>query len=421
MNYDCCCCSVEFVQHLFHWDIPQCLELEYQGFLDRRILEDFCDFAEVCFWEFGDRVKNWITLNEPWSFTVMGYVYGTYPPSKGATAKQSPTAIALLSNSIHRSKSGPRYHTFGGNPAIEPYIVAHHLILAHAHAVDIYREKYQAVQGGQIGMTNVACWYEPFSETQADKDAGSRAIDFQIGWFVAPIVIGDYPESMKERVGTRLPIFTSQEEKLVKGSYDFLGVNYYTSYYAVNHPLPPDEPPNFITDRRVNDLKERNGMPIGPPTPGSNWLYIVPWGIYKLMNHLKETYGDNEIYITENGVSEPNDKGQNIKKALSDERRIKYHNDHLFYLKKAIDNGVRVKGYYIWSLFDNYEWAEGYSSRFGIFFVDFENGRFTRFPKNSAIWWMNFLGQKFKIPSKKKARPTDEDGEGSVKRLRAAN
>lgn len=84
-------------------------------------------------------------------------------------------------------------------------------------------------------------------------------------------------------------------------------------------------------------------------------------------------------------------------------------------------NGVRVKGYYIWSLFDNYEWAEGYSSRFGIFFVDFENGRFTRFPKNSAIWWMNFLGQKFKIPSKKKARPTDEDGEGSVKRLRAAN
>lgn len=80
-----------------------------------------------------------------------------------------------------------------------------------------------------------------------------------------------------------------------------------------------------------------------------------------------------------------------------------------------------MKGYYIWSLFDNYEWAEGYSSRFGIFFVDFENGRFTRFPKNSAIWWMNFLGQKFKIPSKKKARPTDEDGEGSVKRLRAAN
>ncbi|KAL2503267.1 Beta-glucosidase 17 [Forsythia ovata] len=402
---------------LFPWDVPECLELEYQGFLSRRIVQDFCEFVEVCFWEFGDRVKRWITLNEPWSFTLQGFTLGLFPPSRGATALH--LGNALKNFPLHRTKPGPRPISTAGNPGTEPYIVAHNLILAHAHAVDIYRKRYQTIQGGQIGMTNVSTWCEPLTDTEVDKEAASRAIDFMLGWFVAPIVTGDYPESMRENVGERLPEFTEEEEKLVKESYDFLGINYYTAHYTSNLPLQPGQPHNYQTDQRIKFSTERNGMPIGPPA-GSEWLLIVPWGIYKLVTYVKNTYGDPIIYITENGVCEKNDKTLNVQKSLYDVTRIRYHNDHLLYLKKAMDKGVRVKGYYIWSLFDNYEWSEGYTVRFGIFFIDFVNGSLTRFPKRSAIWWMNFLAQKPVIPLKKQAKATDQNGQGSVKRLRSS-
>ncbi|XP_022883058.1 beta-glucosidase-like [Olea europaea var. sylvestris] len=395
---------------LFHWDVPECLELEYQGFLSDRILPDFCEFAEVCFWNFGDRVKRWITLNEPWSFTVQGYVYGNFPPNRGATANQDPGVISLINFPIHRSRSGTPIPTKDGNPGTEPYIVAHNLILAHANAVDIYRKKYQATQGGKIGMTNVAAWYEPYSDKKENIEASSRALQFMLGWFVEPMVTGEYPPAMRKNVKERLPTFTDDQELLVKGSYDFLGINYYTAYYVIDFPI--SGPPSYVTDQQVKFSTDRDGMPIGPKG-GSDWLYIVPWGIFNLMSYAKETYHDPIIYITENGVDEKNNKGKNVASCLSDEIRIKYHNDHLWNLKLAmVQKNVRVKGYYAWSLFDNFEWCEGYTVRFGIFLVDFENGRLTRFPKNSALWWMQFL-------DKKQAQET-EGRQGSVKRLRIA-
>ncbi|KAL2481968.1 Beta-glucosidase 17 [Abeliophyllum distichum] len=406
--------GIEPCATIFHWDVPQCLEDEYGGFLSPRIVKDYCEFAELCFWEFGDRVKNWITLNEPWTFTYQGYVSGTMPPGRGATSAEPVKNIPH-----HRCRLGAPFEICpDGNPGTEPYIVAHHLILTHAAAVEIYRQRYQAHQGGKIGVTNVSKWFEPLNDTAADKEAALRAVDFMLGWFVAPVVTGDYPPIMRKLVGDRLPSFSPEQTKLVKGSYDFLGINYYTTNYATNSPRKPGDKLSYETDQDLIISTERDGMPIGPKG-GSDWMYIVPFGIYKLLVHTKKTYNNPIIHITENGVDEVNDTTKTVAEARIDDMRIKYHQDHLYYVKKAMDEGVDVKSYYIWSMFDNYEWAEGYKVRFGIFYVDFLNGRLTRFPKTSAIWFMNFLGKKPALL--KRQAEANEQEYGSVKRLRSSS
>ncbi|KAG8376372.1 hypothetical protein BUALT_Bualt09G0056600 [Buddleja alternifolia] len=396
---------------IFHFDVPQCLEDEYGGFLSERIVPDFVELAEVCFFEFGDRVKYWITENEPWTFTHNGYITGGFPPGHGSTTTQLQNNSA---HSKHRGSRGVDLTCHAGDPATEPYIVAHNLILAHAATVDVYRKKFQAVQGGKIGVTNMTTWFEPLHNTEEDIAAASRAIDFMWGWFVAPIVTGDYPPIMRKLVGNRLPRFSPEQAKLVKGSFDFIGMNYYTSLYAANNPTPPSTNPTYNTDQEVETLPARDKVPIGEKA-GSDWLFIVPYGIYKLLAHTKDKYNDPLIYITENGVDEVNNKELPISGAIRDEYRVKFHQDHLYYVKQAIDYGVKVKGYFLWSLFDNYEWAEGYTVRFGIFYVDYVNG-LTRYPKNSAIWYMNFLNRK-SLPRSKRQVEEVEEGD-TVKRVK---
>ncbi|KAK4391964.1 Oleuropein beta-glucosidase [Sesamum angolense] len=390
---------------LFHWDVPQCLEEEYGGFLSTLIVKDFLEFVELCFWEFGDRVKYWITLNEPWTFTNHGYIQAIFPPNHGSTVPE-PIGIPILH---HRCSGKSREIASKGDPGTEPYIVAHNLILAHAAAVDLYRKQFQVSQGGKIGVTNVSKWFEALNDHQDDNDAANRAVDFMLGWFVAPIVTGDYPPIMRQLVADRLPKFSPEEEKLIKGSYDFLGINYYTTNYATYTPNPVAL--NQVT-MQISCLHSQGG---------SDWMYIVPNGIYKLLVHIKKTYRDPLIYITENGVDEINDKSKTVSEARIDDMRVKYHQDHLYYIKKAIDNdGVNVKAYFIWSLFDNYEWAEGYTVRFGIFYIDFENGRLTRYPKSSAIWWKNFLASPILLRARKRQVEETEDAvDVSVKRLRS--
>ncbi|KAL0346887.1 UNVERIFIED_CONTAM: Oleuropein beta-glucosidase [Sesamum calycinum] len=356
--------GIEPFATIFHFDVPQCLENEYGGFLSPRIIQDFAEFAEVCFFEFGDRVKYWITQNEPWSFTRNGYVGGNFPPGHGSASAQPQSIHALL----HRCVLGVDPTCVCGDAGTEPYIVAHNLILAHAVAVDIYRKNYQGVQGGKIGVTNMSTW------------------------FVAPIVTGDYPRVMRERVGLRLPIFTPEQKKLITGSYDFIGMNYYTTYWATNKPTPPGTPPTYVTDQEVEFRMERGGKPIGEQA-GSEWLYIVPHGIRDLLLHIKNKYNDPVIYITENGVDEKNDPTLPVSRARIDKTRIRYHQEHFAYMRQAMDKGVNLKGYFLWSLFDNYEWTEGYTVRFGMIYVDYVNG-LTRYPKLSAIWYMNFLNKK---------------------------
>ncbi|XLR05421.1 hypothetical protein S83_071619 [Arachis hypogaea] len=354
---------------LFHWDLPQALEDEYGGFLSPNIIDDFRDYAEVCFKEFGDRVKHWITLNEPWSYSQGGYGRGMYAPGR-CSKWVNPNCGA-------------------GDSATEPYLVSHYQLLSHASAVQLYKTKYQESQKGVIGITLVSNWFLPTSNNTLDQDAAQRAIDFMFGWFIDPLTKGDYPESMRSLVGSRLPKFSAEEVQIVKGSYDFIGINYYTTYYAAYSLDLTNAKPNFITDSHANLTTERNGVPIGPRA-ASKWLYVYPKGIQQLLLYTKEKYNNPLIYITENGVDEFNDPTLSLEQALNDTFRIDYYRDHLFYVNSAIRDGVNVKGYFAWSLLDNFEWNSGYTSRFGSIFVDYNNGS-KRHYKLSAKWFKNFL------------------------------
>ncbi|KAG8650095.1 hypothetical protein MANES_07G001500v8 [Manihot esculenta] len=297
---------------LFHWDVPQTLEDEFKGFLSPNIVNDFSEFVDFCFKEFGDRVKHWATINEPNLMSMYGYAFGFNAPGRCSDYVGNCTE---------------------GNSATEPYIVVHHLILCHAAAVKLYREKYQASQGGVIGITVFTAWMVPKYDNVASMKAASRARDFLIGWIMHPITYGDYPATMRYLVGNRLPKFTEPQAKMVAGSFDFIGVNYYTASYTEDLTSYSSVNISYITDRRVNFTTEKNGIPIGEQT-GCSWLYIYPKGLYKLMLYLKRKYNNPVIYITENGMGDSS--SLSLADALQDRLRIKYHHLHLLALLKAV-------------------------------------------------------------------------------------
>ncbi|KAI4331940.1 hypothetical protein L6164_016887 [Bauhinia variegata] len=356
---------------LFHFDVPHALEDEYGGFLSPQIAADFQEYADICFKEFGDRVKYWITLNEPWTVSQGGYASGSMAPG--------------------RCSDWMNLNCTGGDTGTEPYLASHNQLLAHAAAVRLYRIKYKASQKGLIGITLNSNWYVPVSDKKPDQDAAQRALDFNYGWFMQPLTTGEYPESMQSLVGTRLPKFTQEQSDLVRGSYDFLGLNYYTAQYAADTAKPSNAKPSFFTDSLANLTFENAGKPIGPRA-ASFWLYIYPRGIYELLVYTKRTYNNPLIYITENGMDEINDPTLPLEKALTDTKRVEFYQQHLYYVNNAIKDGVNVKGYFAWSLLDTFEWPSGYTVRFGMNFVDFKNS-LTRYPKLSAKWFKNFLNK----------------------------
>ncbi|RVW48658.1 Cyanogenic beta-glucosidase [Vitis vinifera] len=247
---------------LFHWDLPQALEDEYGGFLSPLIVDDFRDYAELCFKEFGDRVKHWITLNEPWSYSNGGYVTGNFAPG--------------------RCSEWQKLNCTGGDSGTEPYLASHYQLLAHAAAV-------QVSQKGKIGITIVSHWFIPFSNTTNDQNAAERALDFMYGWYMDPLTYGDYPHSMRSLVGK--------------------------PHSPHNNSINPTTPPMLMLNLQVAE---------------------------RLASLLVQR------------------------------------------------DGVKVKGYFAWSLLDNFEWSSGYTVRFGINFVDYKDG-LRRHPKLSAFWFKNFL------------------------------
>ncbi|GAB2289826.1 Beta-glucosidase 17 [Dionaea muscipula] len=354
---------------LFHWDPPQALEDEYGGFLSSNIVNDYSDYVDLCFKEFGDRVKYWVTLNEPNHYSVLGYADGTCAPGRCSKYINNCTA---------------------GNSATEPYQVAHNLLLSHASAVRLYKQRYQASQKGLIGMITSSNWYIPLNNTTADCEAAARAYDFMAGWFLEPITYGHYPKTMRSIVGSRLPNFTEEQSQILKHSYDYFGLNYYTTSYAANDTSSTSTTElSYTTDSHVTLTHEKDGVPIGEPT-AVDWLYIFPKGIRYMTKYVKEKYGNAPIIITENGVGDANNYTLPISKAVQDYQRIRYHRLHLASLLKAIKDGVDVQGYQIWSLFDDFEWNYGYTYRFGLNYIDYKHG-LTRYPKYSALWLKKFL------------------------------
>ncbi|XP_021908922.1 beta-glucosidase 31-like [Carica papaya] len=356
---------------IFHWDLPLVLEEEYKGFLNRSIVKDFRDFARVCFYEFGDKVKLWSTFNEPWVYSVAGYDRGIKAPGRCSKWKNSACQE--------------------GDSGTEPYIVTHNLLLAHAAAVKEFRN-CKKCQDGKIGIVLSPPWFEPHSEDSIeDQEAVVRTLDFLVGWHLSPLTFGDYPESMKNFVGDRLPSFTQKESKnLKKYSYDYVGINYYGSFYAKNVPCIDLEKASYMTDQHVDWIKERDDILIGKQS-GSDNILSYPIGIRKIVNYIKHNYNNPSIYITENGWSDKNNDSKTLEENLNDVDRLEYHQLHLQSLSKAIsEDGVDVKGYFAWSLLDNYEWNIGYKVRFGLVYVDYHHN-LTRHPKDSALWFKEFL------------------------------
>ncbi|XP_050208984.1 beta-glucosidase 13-like [Mercurialis annua] len=356
---------------IFHWDVPQELEDNYGGFRSYNIVSDYKDFAELCFQRFGDRVKHWITFNEPHIFTSQGYDLGILAPGR-------------CSEWVNRACAE-------GDSGTEPYIVAHNLLLAHAAAVALYKE-----QGfdGEIGITLDITWAYPYSNSTDDIRSVYRYVDFIFGWFMNPVTYGHYPRIMRELVGDRLPVFNKTESKSLKGSYDFVGINYYTSNYASANLIPDPDPTHirYTTDMKVNlTMYNTNGQYIG--VQGSpSWLYVVPQGLESVMKYVKDVYKNPIIYITENGVGDAIDLSPTD--ALKDIWRISYHNQHLWKLLRAIcDHGVRVKGYFAWAFIDNFEWANGYTVRMGLYAMD-TSKNLMRTPKLSVNWFKEFLKDK---------------------------
>jgi len=339
---------------LYHWDLPLTLQLEKDGWLNKDLALDFKNYASVCFEHFGNRVKNWITFNEPWVTAILGYANGVMAPGR-------------------KSKS-------------EPYIVAHNQLVAHAMAVEEYRKNFQPSQKGKIGISNNCDWREPNSQNIEDLEAAERALEFFLGWFADPVYFGDYPEVMKTRLGDRLPKFTEVEKKLLKGSSDFFGLNHYTTMYAANFNPETSAPQDVYGNGGISedqDVELFVDKKWGRTSMG--WA-IVPWGCRKLLEWIDQRYNHPPIYITENGMSENEEL---INGKVDDPERILFYQEYLKECKIAIEHGVDLKGYFAWSLFDNFEWALGYEKRFGLIYIDFET--LNRIPKESAFWYKKVI------------------------------
>ncbi|XVF56382.1 hypothetical protein PTKIN_Ptkin06aG0116000 [Pterospermum kingtungense] len=344
---------------LHHWDLPLHLHESMGGWLNKQIVDYFAIYADTCFAHFGDKVKTWTTINEPMHIAVGGYDTGISAPGRCE------------------------------NSSTETYLAAHHMILAHAAAVSIYQTKYKGKQGGLIGLVVDCEWAEANSDKLEDKLAAVRRVEFQLGWFLHPLYFGEYPKSMHERLRDLLPEFTEEDEELLKSPMDFVGLNQYTSR-LVCHAEDSAEEGHFAKAQQVEKIVEwEDGEMIGEKA-ASEWLYVVPWGMRRVLNYIADTYNNPPIYIKENGMDDEENETASLHEMLDDQMRIRFYKAYLAAVAQAIKDGVDVRGYFAWSFLDNFEWSHGYTKRYGLVYVDYKNG-LTRHPKSSAFWFKNFL------------------------------
>ncbi|PSR75304.1 family 1 glycosyl hydrolase, partial [Coniella lustricola] len=330
---------------LYHWDLPDALDQRYGGLLSRTEFPlDFEHYARVVF-QAIPQCKHWITFNEPWCSSILGYSTGYFAPGRCSD----------------RSKSAH------GDSAREPWIVGHNLLVAHGRAVQVYRNEFQAQHGGEIGITlNGDGTYPWDPEDPADVAASERKIEFAISWFADPIYFGRYPASMVEQLGDRLPVWTDEERRLVHGSNDFYGMNHYTANYIRHRHGPPPED-DFLGNLETL-FYSKSGACIGPETQ-SFWLRPNPRGFRELLVWLSKRYGFPKIYVTENGTSLKGENDMALEQIVEDDFRVQYFDGYVRAMAQAHqEDGVDVRGYMAWSLMDNFEWAEGYETRCEVFF-----------------------------------------------------
>ncbi|PIA46226.1 hypothetical protein AQUCO_01500029v1 [Aquilegia coerulea] len=369
---------------LSHFDIPQALQDEYEGLLSPKFIEDFTAYVDVCFKEYGDRVKSWMTFNEPNIQTFGGYGLGGLPPGRCSY----PFGIG-----VNCSK---------GDSTTEPYLAAHNIILSHSAAVHLYKTKYQEKQKGHIGITLLGFWFEPINNSPENIAASKRTLDFHLGWFLGPLVYGRYPAIMRKIVGSRLPKFTENESKQLIGSYDFIGINHYLGVYVEDLPRTSDKfGSDYVRDISIK-LIFTSGLllrdftrlkAVGTP--------ITEWGLQKLLEYIKLKYKNPAIMIHENGYPEFSD-GSSSLASYNDTGRIEYLQRYIGSMLPSIRNGSNVTGYFVWSFLDCFEVVGGYTTHFGLYRVDFSDKDRKRYPRQSVHWYSNFLaknGSKTEIAS----------------------
>lgn len=341
---------------LYHWDLPLALQMEMDGWLNPGLADLFAEYADLCFAHFGDRVKHWMTFNEPWCTAVLGHGLGVLAPGRTSSA--------------------------------EPYRAAHTMLVAHARAVERLRGKH-AAQKGQIGMANCCDWREPLTDGEADRAAAQRSLEFFLGWFADPLYRGDYPEVMRRRVGGRLPKFTPEEQLLLAGSCDFFALNTYSTLLA--SALKPDDG-RTLSPYCNAGLVEDQAVFLEPDPAWEETAmvgkYNVPWGCRKMLEWVDARYAHPPVYVTENGCAcEEPDRGR----ALHDAFRVKFLEGYLAECAAALHGGVDLRGYFVWSLLDNFEWCMGYGMRFGMVRVEFDT--LQRIPKASARRYASIIAE----------------------------
>ena len=369
---------------LHHWDLPTALvdkNSSEPAWLGKEIIDQFNDYADFCFKTFGDRIKYWITFNEPFCMSWLAYGVGKFAPRRCSAWRDG-----YPKGQSCKDIGG------GGDTAKEPYIVGKTILLAHAKAYRTYHAKYAATQKGKIGITLNCDFGLPYDKDKPeDVEAAETHVHFMLGWFANPIENGDWPEVMIRQAGERLPPFTPEEKAQIKGTSDFFGINHYsTSYFRPIGVGGGD----WESDRRVaSSFADKSGVMIGPIAE-SFWLAVYGPGLRGLLNFIKKNYGDEKgIYIFENGVSVPNENNLKLADALKDTFRINYFRQYLKGVKQAIhEDKINIKGYFAWSYLDNFEWNEGYSVRFGMTYVDYRTKK--RYPKDSLLWYSQLIKTK---------------------------
>lgn len=324
---------------LYHWDLPAALQMELGGWAHADLPKIFADYAADAYGRLGDRVRRWLTLNEPWCVAEGGHIGGGLAP-------------------------GARDRALG-------YRVGHNLLRAHAYAVAQHRALRP--RSSEIGFALNMTYSSPATPSAADAAAAERAMLNFGGWFGDPVYLGDYPALLKERLADVLPSFTAEDSRLLRGSADFLALNYYWSD-VVRH--APGAGPMDV------EVVEQPGA----ARTAMDWP-ITPEGFPRLLRWLVDRYEGLPVYITENGAAfddQPDADG-----FVDDRDRIDYLRAHIAGVRAALSAGVDVRGYFVWSLLDNLEWAHGFDKRFGLVRCDFETLR--RTIKASGHWYARLI------------------------------
>lgn len=322
---------------LYHWDLPQALQ-DQGGWANRSTIDAFVAYAEMMFTEFAGMIEHWVTLNEPWCVSYLSNYLGVHAP--GHRDLQLATTIA------------------------------HHLLVAHGRAVQAFRRLQIP---GQIGIAPNVTWIEPYTQNANDVEACRRETGWWVEWFMDPLFKGKYPDFLQQWFQARsvhVPV-QSGDMEIIASPIDFIGINYYTG--------------NIGRHQSNSGLFECEAVDKGDEQTDIGW-FIYPEGLHSVLHYIHKRYGDISIYITENGACY-NDSPVNGE--VKDEERIQYMKKHLLQLNRCLASGLPIRGYYAWSLLDNFEWAEGYSKRFGLVHVDFDT--LQRTPKNSYAWYKRLI------------------------------